>query len=187
MNEALPQRAQFHHMKEGTQSDWEIIGAEFSEFRSTVVNRIKDHLLLLKGDSGGFPVDRLTHCLQTATRAEKDGRDAEYIVCALIHDIGDNLAPFNHPEIAAGIVKPFASEANWWMVKHHGIFQGYYFWDHIGLDKNAREQFRGTEYFEYTEEFCAKYDGPAFDSDYVSAPLSHFEPLIHDMFKPKGR
>jgi predicted HD phosphohydrolase len=73
------------------------------------------------------------------------------------------------------------------MVKHHGIFQGYYFWDYIGLDKNAREQFRGNEYFDYTEEFCAKYDSPAFDSDYKSAPLSHFEPMIRDLFAPRGR
>ena len=93
MNQALPKRAQFHHMKDGTQEDWEIIGVEFFEFRGDVCHRIKDHLMLLKGDCGGFPVDRLTHCLQTATLAHQDGKDEEYVVCALLHDIGDTLGP----------------------------------------------------------------------------------------------
>jgi predicted HD phosphohydrolase len=180
-------RATFKSIEESTKEEWANIMVCLQDTQAMVSTRVIEQMKLLEHDHGGFPVSRLEHCLQTATRAEKDGRDAEYIVCALIHDIGDNLAPFNHPEIAAGIVKPVVSEANWWMVKHHGIFQGYYFWDHIGLDKNAREEFRGNQYFEYTEEFCAKYDGPGFDSDYVSAPLSYFEPLIHDLFKPKGR
>ena len=93
----------------------------------------------LEIDHGGFPVNRLEHSLQTATRAERDGRDDEYVLCALLHDIGDTLSPFNHPDIAACILKPFVSEANHFMVKHHGAFQGYYFWHYIGLDQNARE------------------------------------------------
>jgi predicted HD phosphohydrolase len=181
------ERATFKSFQESTKEEWQNIMVCLQDTQAMVADRVLEQLRYLEDDHGGFPVNRLEHCLQTATRAEKDGRDAEYIVCALIHDIGDNLAPFNHPEIAAGILKPFVSEKNWWMVKNHGIFQGYYFWDYIGLDKNAREQFRGHEYFEYTEEFCAKYDSPAFDTEYVSAPLSYFEPLIHDMFKPKGR
>ncbi len=96
---------------------------------------------MLERDHGGFPVTRLEHSLQTATMAEEDGRDAEYVLCALLHDIGDTLAPYNHPDIAAGILKPFVSPANHWMVQHHGIFQGYYFWHHIGLDRDARENF----------------------------------------------
>ena len=91
----------------------------------------------LKQDYGGFPVDRLEHSLQTATRSQRDGREDEYVLCALLHDIGDTLSPFNHPAVAAAIVQPFVSVANYWMVKHHGAFQGYYFWHHIGLDRNA--------------------------------------------------
>ena len=91
----------------------------------------------LKFDHGGFPVDRLEHSLQTATRAERDGRDDEYVLCALLHDIGDTLSPYNHPDIAAGILKPFVSEANHFMVEQHGVFQGYYFWHHIGMDRTA--------------------------------------------------
>ena len=135
----------------------------------------------LEFDHGGFPVNRLEHSLQTATRAERDGRDDEYVLCALLHDIGDTLSPYSHPDIAAGILKPFVSEANHFMVKNHGVFQGYYFWHHIGADKNAREQFRDSEYFAHTEEFCAKYDQTAFDADYDSNPLEHYEPLIRQI------
>ena len=103
------------------------------------------------------------------------------MLCALLHDIGDTLSPYSHPDIAAGILKPFVSEANHFMVKHHGEFQGYYFWDYIGLDKNARDKHRDSPYFEYTEEFCAKYDQTAFDADYVSNPLEHYEPLIREL------
>jgi predicted HD phosphohydrolase len=123
-------------------------------------------------------VNRLEHSLQTATRAERDGRDEEYVLCALLHDIGDTLSPYNHPAVAAAIVGPFVSRENHWMVKHHGIFQGYYFWHHLGLDHNARDRYRDSPFYEYTEEFCAKYDAPAFDPSYTSAPLEHFEPLV---------
>ena len=183
----MAERATFKSFEESTREEWQNIMVCIQDTQAMVADRVIEQLAMLEHDHGGFPVNRLEHCLQTATRAEKDGRDSEYIMCALIHDIGDNLAPFNHPDIAAGILKPFVSEANCWMVQHHGIFQGYYFWDYIGLDKNAREKFRGHEYFDYTEEFCAKYDSPAFDSDYKSAPLSHFEPMIRELFTPKGR
>ena len=117
MNTAVPDRAKFHHMKDGTLEDWTIIGAEVQAFSKTLYQRIIDHLLLLEGDCGGFPVDRLTHCLQTATLAHKDGKDEEYVVCALLHDIGDTLGPANHADIAAVLLQPYVSEENYWMVK----------------------------------------------------------------------
>lgn len=104
--------------------------------------RVLEHLRLLKDDYGGFPVDRLSHCLQTATRVYRDGRAADYVVMALLHDIGDTLGAFNHPDIAAAIIKPFVSEKLHWIVQHHGIFQGKNFFHHIGLDPYMREQFR---------------------------------------------
>ena len=110
------------------------------QFASGLPERVIKHLQILEGDYGGFPVDRYTHSLQTATRALRDGRDEEYVVCALLHDIGDTLGSFNHPDIAAAILKPFVSEENHWMVQHHGIFQGHYFFHHIGLDRDLREQ-----------------------------------------------
>ncbi len=182
---AVTGRTMFRSFEESTADDWAIITRQLNVTQSHVADNVLTQLRMLRSDHGGFPVDRLEHSLQTATRAEADGRDEEYLLCALLHDIGDNLAPFNHPDIAAGIVKPFVSEANHWMVAHHGIFQGYYFWHHIGADRNAREAYRDSPYFEYTEEFCAKYDQTAFDPDYVSAPLEHFEPIVRTFFTPR--
>jgi predicted HD phosphohydrolase len=172
------ERASFSSFEESTEGDWAIIAPKLNVTQSFVPERVIRLMRELRNDHGGFPVDRLEHSLQTATRAERDGRDEQYVLCALLHDIGDTLSPFNHPSIAADILKPFVTEANHWMVAHHGVFQGYYFWHHIGLDRNAREAFRGHEFFDYTEEFCAKYDQTAFDADYRSEPLEHFEALI---------
>ena len=187
MNQALPQRAQFHHMKDSTQQDWEIIGAEFLAFRGDVCRRLKAHLLLLEGDCGGFPVDRLTHCLQTATLAHKDGKDEEYVVCALLHDIGDTLGPANHADVAAVLLEPYVSEANHWMVKHHGIFQGYYFFHYMGLDRNLRDQYKDHPHYAQTLEFIEKYDAPAFDPDAEFYDLSFFEPMMERVFKEPRR
>lgn len=172
------ERAKFKSFEGSTAEDWALITPQLNVTQSLVPDRVIGLLGALKTDHGGFPVDRLEHSLQTATRAERDGQDEEYVLCALLHDIGDTLAPFNHPSIAADILRPFVSPANHWMVEKHGIFQGYYFWHHIGLDRDTREQYRGHEFFEYTEEFCAKYDQTAFDADYRSEPLEHFEPLV---------
>jgi predicted HD phosphohydrolase len=173
-------------MEAGTKQDWEIILPQYTAHGKALPDRILDHLRLLDGDFGGFPVDRLTHSLQTATLAHRDGRDEEYVVCALLHDIGDTLGTYNHPDVAAAILKPFVSEANHWMVLHHGIFQGYYFFHHIGLDRNLRDQFRDHPHFAQTEEFCARYDGPAFDAEAETLPLEFFEPMLRRVFaRPK--
>jgi predicted HD phosphohydrolase len=171
-------RASFRNLAESTAQDWALIAPQVHLTQSHVPDRILGLLRAMGGDYGGFPVSRLEHSLQTATRAERDGRDEEYVLCALLHDIGDMLSPFNHPAVAAAVLRPFVSGANHWMVAHHGIFQGYYFWHYIGLDKEAREKYRASPYFEYTEEFCAKYDSPAFDAGYKSEPLEHFAPLV---------
>ncbi len=118
MNEAVHQRAKFHHMKDGTLEDWTIIANESMSFASDLYSRVIDHLKLLEGDCGGFPVDRLTHCLQTATLAHKDGKDEEYVVCALLHDIGDTLGPVNHADIAAAILEPYVSDENHWGLRN---------------------------------------------------------------------
>jgi len=173
-------------MTEGTQEDWNIIAGEAINNFAGLPERLITHLELLNGDFGGFAVDRLEHSLQTATRAERDGRDDEYVFCALIHDIGDTLGPANHADIAAAIVQPFVSEQNHWMVEKHGIFQGYYFFHYLGMDRNLRDQYADNEWFDYTEEFCAEYDQAAFDSNYNTEPLSHFEPLIRStLAQPK--
>ena len=175
-------RASFSCMQDSTQQDWQIIGGEFIQFAKALPERVIRHLQLLEGDYGGFPVDRYTHSLQTATRALQDGRDEEYVVCALLHDIGDTLGTFNHPDIAAAILKPFVTDANHWMVQHHGIFQGHYFFHHIGMDRDMREQFRSSPFFERTAEFCALYDNPAFDAKAVTLPISEFAPMLQKVF-----
>jgi predicted HD phosphohydrolase len=172
------ERAGFTRMEDSTREDWQIIVPEAMEMAKSLPDRILDHLRLLDGDFGGFPVDRLTHSRQTATLALKDGRDEEYVVCALLHDIGDTLGSFNHPDIAAAILKPFVSEENLWMVQHHGVFQGYNFFHHIGLDRNMRDQFKDHPHSERTAEFVELYDNRAFDPALEAEPLETFEPML---------
>lgn len=174
----LPSRAHFSTFEESTDEDWALIAPQDDIVQSYVPGRVMSLLCELGIDYGGYPVTRLEHSLQAATRAEHDGRDEEYLLCAVLHDVGDVLGPFDHAAIAAGILRPFVSEANHWMVEHHAVFQGAYYWDHIGLDPNTKLRYRGSPYYEYTEEFCAKYDQVSFDAEYASAPLEHFEPLI---------
>ncbi len=179
-------QAQFSHMENGTAEDWKIIADAFGSFAQKLPDRIIAHFKLLEGDCGGFPVDRLTHCLQTATLAHRDGRDEEYVICALLHDIGDTLGSYNHADVAAVLLEPFVSEENHWMIKHHAIFQGYYFFQYLGMDRNLREQYRGHPCYERTIEFVSKYDAPAFDADGEVLPLDFFEPMLRRVFaQPK--
>lgn len=183
MNEnTTPERVSFTALKDGTTEDWRILCKQYKHLVEELPARILDHLKLLNGDFGGFQVDRLSHSLLTATLAYQAGEDEEYLVCALLHDIGDTLGSYNHADIAAAILKPFVSEENHWMVQHHGIFQGYYFFHHLGLDRNMREQFRGHPCFERTAHFCEKYDNPAFDPNRAYMPLDEFTPMLYRVF-----
>ena len=174
--------ANFTRMDQSTAGDWQLIVGEFKAFSQGLPDRILAHLKLLDGDYGGFPIDRYSHCLQTATLALRDGRDEEYVVCALLHDIGDTLGCYNHPDIAAAILKPFVSEANHWMVQNHGIFQGYNFFHHLGMDRHMRDMFKGHEHYARTEEFVARYDNPAFDPKGEMLPIAEFEPMLRRVF-----
>ena len=175
-------RATFSAMAEGTQEDWNGIAHAALEFYPGLADRVTTHLRLLDGDFGGFKVDRLTHSLQTATRAYRADRDDEYVACALLHDIGDTVGSYNHADVAAAIVKPFVSEAHHWMVANHGIFQGYYFFHYLGLDRDMRDQFQGHPYYDLTDEFTAEFDQPAFDPDYPTMSLDEFAPLLESFF-----
>ncbi len=180
-------RATFTNMEHSTEAEWKLIAGEYVPYANALPDRILTHLKLLSGDYGGFAVDRMTHSLQTATRAHRGGKDEEYVVCALLHDIGDTLGSFNHADVGASILKPFVSAENFWMVEKHGMFQGYFFFHYLGLDRNMREQFRGHPSFERTAEFCEKYDGPAFDPNGETLPLEFFEPMVKRLFaKPKN-
>jgi predicted HD phosphohydrolase len=173
----------FTAMEESTPEDWAVIAKNFVEHGKGLADRILAHLRLLDGDFGGFAVDRLTHSLQTATRAFRAGEDDEYVVCALLHDIGDTLGSYNHADIAAAIVRPFVSDENHWMVEKHAIFQGYYFFHYLGMDRNLRDEFRGHPAYERTVRFCELYDSPAFDPAGETLPLEHFEPMVRDLFE----
>lgn len=183
----MRKRASFTSMKDSTSEDWQLISAEFAAYARGLPDRVIAHLRLLEGDFGGFPVDRYTHSLQTATRAMRDGREDEYVVCALLHDIGDTLATSNHPDIAAAILKPYVSDANLWMVEHHAIFQGHYFFQHLGLDRHMRDQFAGHVHFDYTAEFCDLYDSAAFDARGETLPISEFEPMVRRLLSAPRR
>ena len=179
-------RATFTAMTESTEADWKIIATAAHAFNGELANRVLQHLQLLKGDCGGFSVDRMEHSLQAATLAYRDSMDEEYVVCALLHDMGDILASANHAELAATILKPFVSDENWWLLQHHGIFQGYYFFHHLGLDRNMREQYRGHPNFERTALFCERHDQNAFDPNYDTMPLEAFVPMVQRvMARPK--
>ena len=183
----MDKQATFTEMLNGTAEDYAIIGEHGAKFASELPDRILEHLSILKGDTGGFAVDRFTHCLQTATRAYRDGRDEEYVVCALLHDIGDTIASANHADLAATMLEPFVSEENYWIVKHHGIFQGYYFFEYLGLDKNMRDEYKDSPYWHACAEFCAKYDQNSFDPEYDNMALEDFEPMVKKVFaKPRN-
>ena len=183
----MSEKATFKVMSDSTQQDWDVIMGEQIKFMGGLAGRILSHMELLNDDYGGFPVDRLQHCLQTAELAAEDGKDEEYVVCALLHDIGDTLGSTNHADVGAAILKPFVSEENHWMVKHHGIFQGYNFFHFIGMDRDLRDQFRSSPNFERTEEFIEKYDNRAFDFDRPQLSLETFAPMVQRVFaRPKN-
>ena len=174
----IEERARFTAMTEGTQEDWAIIARDYFAFAEGLPDRVLAHFKLLEGDFGGFPVCRMQHSLQTATRAHRDGRDEPYVVMALLHDIGDTLGTYNHPDVGAAIIKPFVDERTHWICQNHGAFQGYYYFHFLGMDQNLREKFRSNPHFAACEEFCAKYDQNSFDPAYQAEPLEFFEPMV---------
>jgi len=184
--QTVPGRRTFTSFEESTKDDWAVIRQQMVVTQAMVADNVLALLRALESDHGGYPVTRLEHSLQTATRAERAGQDDEYVLCALVHDIGDTLAPYDHPAIAATMLRGRVSEANLFMVEQHGIFQGWYFWHHLGMDREAREQFRDSPWFERTAEFCARHDQTSFDPDYRSEPLEHFEPLVRSFFAAPG-
>ena len=170
-------RMQFHRMDEGTDEDFALLAAVHEESIRSLPDLLLGMLTNLSTDAA-YPVDRLEHSLQCATRALQDERDEEYIVCCLFHDIGETLGPFNHGEVAAAVLKPFVSTANYWMLAHHPVFQMYYIGQHLGIDPNERDEFVTSPFYDRTVEFCARYDEVSFDPDYRSEPLATFEPMV---------
>lgn len=177
------ERVSFIEMKTGTAEEFQMLAARDEEFAHTLPDRVLQIIKMQEMDDGGYQINRLQHVLQTATRAYRDGASDEWIVAALAHDMGDIIAPDNHASVAAEILKPFVSEEIYWVVKHHGIFQGVFFWHHIGRDQHAREKYRGHPYFESCERFCEQWDQNSFDPNYDTLPLEFFEPIVQRVFR----
>lgn len=175
-------RASFTRMDQSTAEEWARMEAEDDGMVAALPGRLLDMLRDLDSDAGGFAVSRLEHSLQSARRAELDNRDDAYVVCALLHDIGDTLAPHNHADLAAAILRPWVPEPYHFMVASHAVFQGYYFWHHLGGDRNSRDRYAGHPHYDLAEEFVRLYDMPCFDPAYRTPPLEHYEELVRSIF-----
>ena len=176
------QHVDFIHMADGTREEYEFLGKHEHEYASGLPDRIIDALGKLEHSFGGYKVSRLEHSLQSATRAWRDDRPTEYIVAALVHDIGDELAPYSHSEMVAAILRPYVAEEIYWIIKVHGIFQMYYYAHHVGGDRDARDRFKDHKWFDSAAEFCELYDQNCFDPDYKSQPLDFFRPMVQEIF-----
>ncbi len=172
----------FTQMKAGTREDYLLLDRSERDFALQLPGRVLEALRDLDHSVEGYPVTRLEHSLQTATRARLDGADEELVLAALIHDMGDLLAPYNHAALAAAVIRPYVREEVTWIVEQHGLFQTYYYAHHLGGDRHARERLRTHRWYEPCARFCEHYDQASFDPAYPSQPLAAFEPLVREVF-----
>jgi predicted HD phosphohydrolase len=176
----------FIHMADGTAEDYRLLNRLEEDFIDALPDRLLEALRRLETTLSGYKVTRYEHSLQSATRALRDGRDEEYVVAALLHDLGDELAPHTHGEMAAAILRPFVRPEVCWAVKHHGLFQMYYYAHLTGGDRNARDLYSDHEWFDGCKEFCELYDQNCFDPDYDTLPIETFEPMLRRVIsKPR--
>ena len=175
-------QVKFKQMKEGDKEDYLLLKELEKRYVDGTAERIMKTLKHLDSSLGGYQVSRLEHSLQTATRALRDEASEEMIVASLLHDIGDELAPQNHSEFAASIIKPFVSEKTTWIVEKHGIFQMYYYAHHYDQNKDEREKYRGHPHFEDCAKFCEHWDQASFDPNYETIPLNDFESMVKRIF-----
>ena len=159
-----------------------VIIDETTKAQPRVAERLLDMVKGLDGITDGFSVNQMEHALQTATRAERDGADEEVIVASLLHDVGKLISVFNHPRIAAEILRPYVRDDVYYMVAVHQDFQGRYYYDHLGMDPNLRDRHLGQPWYELAERFADEWDQRAFDPDYLSEQLDHFEPMVRRVF-----
>ena len=174
-------KVSFTSMDQGTKEDYDLITLHDSENARELSTRVIEWLKMMDGHSP-YQISRLQHSLQTASRAEEDGADTETIVCALLHDIGDVISPANHSQVSAALLRPYISEKNYWIVLHHGLFQGYYWMHHYDQDKNSRDEHKNHPYYQDCIDFCANWDQKSFDPNYNSKSLEHFIPMIDEIF-----
>ena len=181
------QKVSFTQMKDGTKEDYELLHKLEQPHLSMTADRI---LRELRGQADeslpGYNITRLEHGLQSATRAENEGADIDWIVAALLHDIGDGLAPQNHDRFAAEIMRPFVRDEVAWTVEHHGLFQMLYYAHHLGWDREERQKHKDHPYFQTCADFCERWDQSSFDPDFDMKPLEHFEPMVREVFARKA-
>jgi len=178
----MPRIVSFLQMKDGTSEDYELLDRSEREYARRLPDEILNAVSALDHSIEGYPVSRLTHSLQTATRALNDGADDEMVVAALVHDVGDLLAPYNHAAVAAAILKPYVRPEVTWIVEQHGLFQSYYYVHHVGGDRNARDRHRDHPWYKSCVNFCAKWDQSSFDPNFPTLPLNAFEAAVRRVF-----
>ena len=176
------EKVNFIQMKDGTKEDYLLLSKHEKKFTDSIADRILKFMSGLTKTLDGYQVNRLEHSLQTATRALNDKASEEMIVAALLHDVGDELAPLNHSEYAAAVLKPYVGEKTHWVVEKHGEFQMYYYAHHLGGNRNQREKYKGHMYYEDTVKFCENWDQKSFDPNFKSLSLKDFEPYVKKVF-----
>jgi len=169
-------------MDESTAEQWQHIVVETMEHQPRVADRVLAMLASLEEITDGFAVDQLVHSLQTATRAEEAGASTEVVVASLCHDIGKAVSVMNHPRIAAEILRPYVSDETFHMILSHQDFQGRHYYEYLGQDPDARVQYEGQSFYALAEQFADDWDQTSFDPDYPTKPLSHFEPMVREVF-----
>ncbi len=179
------ERVKFTQMKYGTKEDYLLLERHEKKYIEGTADRLIKFMSSLNSTLEGYQISRLEHSLQTATRALNDKADDEMIVASLLHDIGDELAPLNHSEYAAAVLKPYVSEKTHWIIEKHGEFQMYYYAHHLGGNKNQREKYKGHKYFKDTVDFCENWDQKSFDPNFKSLSIQEFEPFIKKIFSRK--
>ena len=172
----------FTQMKDGDKEDYEFLTEHEIEYTKGTADRLLKALVDLDESLSGYQITRLGHSLQSATRAYRDGADIDWVVCALLHDIGDIYAPYNHDEYAATILRPFVREQCAWVVQTHGDFQMIYYGHHVGGDQHKRDRHAGNPYFDDCAQFCERWDQSSFDPNYDTLPLDFFAPMVHIVF-----
>lgn len=177
----------FTQMKDGTKEDYDLLSKLEKPFLEGTADRLLRELASQAEETfSGYKITRLEHGLQSATRAHREGADIDWVVSALLHDIGDGLAPQNHDKFAAEVIRPFVREECTWVVEHHGVFQTYYYGHFHGWDKNARETHKGHPHYQACVDFCERWDQSSFDPDYESEPLEFFAPMVKQVFARKA-
>jgi predicted HD phosphohydrolase len=175
-------------MEDGTKEDYALLNAAFeSHARAALVDNLLANLDRLKGPTLGYQINRYDHSLQSATRAARANESDEMVVAALLHDVADAFAPENHSDAAAALLAPYVDERTTWIVRHHGIFQGYYYFHHLDGNRDARDLYAGAEHFDACAQFCAEYDQNCFDPSYDTMPIGEFLPLLQDIFGRPSR